>query len=115
MLKYHNHEKNRCFAVLIIGMLYSCTIQNRGAEKKTINSLQGVWFEINEENASFKIDETKIIYTENQSMIAKIRVSNDSLILNFDSTIIYEKIDKLNMDTLILTNDGITTTYIRKK
>lgn len=116
MLKYLKSVKQILILLLIVSSTFACG-QSQSVKKQDITqkSIQGTWFEIGEENASFEVNGKEVIYTENQGMPAKLQLKNDSLILDFGTEILIEKVEKLKNDTLILNSEGITTTYIRKK
>lgn len=116
MLKFPESIKvNLILSLAICLSFFSCKSQSIDKQEVSVKSFQGTWFEIGEENASFRVEGTEVIYIENQDMPAKIEVRNDSIILNFGNQIMFEKIERLDNDTLTLTNDGISTTYVRRE
>lgn len=76
--------------------------------------LQGTWFEINEENASFSINDNSVLFLENQSLDVTFKVENDTLYYFFNGEVKKDKIVKLTSDTLILNWKGMVTKYLKK-
>jgi len=84
-------------------------------EAINIISLQGVWFEIGEENATFSIKDDTLLFLENQTTFVTIKVEKDSLYYFSKNEVRADKIEKLKSDTLILNWNEIITTYIKRE
>lgn len=68
------------------------------------NLLNGIWAENEFENANFYIKKDSMYFVEDSSPCF-IKISTDTLITYYDGLITYDKIIKLDKDSLILLNE----------
>ncbi len=67
--------------------------------------IEGIWAENTEEDANFKIEKDSMYFIEDWNNPLPIRISNDTLITDYDGFKTYDIILKLDSDSLVLRNE----------
>jgi len=117
-------KKHKYILVLLLILICSCRINQNSKEAKngnkffepTIESLQGVWAEKENENALFLIKKDSLYYIEHQDKPNCIKLKEDTLLIMGDIPV-HCKIIKLTQDSLWYTdefNELPTKLYKRK-